>query len=184
MTYHRGFGASVATTTPDMTFTLEETEAGSSMTSVPAREAQTALYARGFDIGSAGADGNFGTASRAALVRALERVYRGPVPSSAWSATTSSIRVRSDLWPQVLALPMTRSSAPPSGGGTSTRTTSTPEAPLTPPEVEEPGIMSRLTSGYTPWVIGGVVLAGIGAVIVLSPKKVSANRRRRHRRHR
>lgn len=190
MTYHRGlrgFGAA-ATSSPsaDMTFELDPCGrapddaaygtpcSGARMVTVGAREAQTALYTRGFDTG--GIDGNFGTRSRAALVVALTQVMRSAPPSTVWSATASSVQVKADLWAAIMALPVRRSAASAAPPPRSLPAVG-PEAPPVP-EVEEPTVWTRLTSGYTPWVIGGVALAGIGAAIAFWPKKINANRRR------
>jgi hypothetical protein len=142
-------------------------------------EVQRALIRAGFSVGGAGADGVFGTASRAALDAALSRI--GISAPYTVSSDRRSVSIPANVWSAIQALP---ARALPSGGGGGGGRPSPEVTPPPPPPEDEAAIGGGFLSSPWPWVIGGVALAGAGAWLLLSPSPKSAmamNRRRRRR---
>lgn len=173
--------ASVSTSEPS----APPAETSSASTSFDANALQTLLIMRGFSVGSTGADGDFGTGSRRALDAAFGRV--GVTPSYTVSSDRSSVTLPTSAWNLIRALPARTSTGSgsrsggattPSGGTASGGGGTSADTPP-PPPVEEtsPGFLST----PWPWVIGGVVLVGAGAFLLMPPssgKALAANKRR------
>jgi len=169
--------ASVSTS--DSSTTPAETSSAS--TSFDANALQTLLIMRGFSVGSTGADGDFGTGSRRALDAAFGRV--GVTPSYTVSSDRRSVTLPTSAWNLIRALPArTTTRTATRSGGSDTLPGATDET-TPPPPVEETS--AGFLSTPWPWVIGGVVLVGAGAFLLMPPasdKALATNRRRSARR--
>jgi hypothetical protein len=142
-----------------------------------ATEVQRALIRAGFSVGRSGADGEFGTNSRAALDAAISRL--GLSAPYTVSTDRRTVSLPANVWAAIQALP---ARAPSGGGGGGGRTPAAEEVAPPPPPPPDEAAGGFLSTPW-PWVIGGVALAGAGAWLLLSsPSKGSAmamNRRRR-----
>jgi len=167
----------------DTTTTTNPVNLDQLRTTKPTLVLQRLLIQKGFNLGSSGADGRFGPATKAQLLLALGT----PAPAGGFVGVTappaSEVTMMVREWEHIMALP----DAPPG-------TVTTPRRPVVLPV----GVTLDTTDGganmaggiqlmdWLPWVIGGSALLGVGAFFLFyKPKrKVAKNRRRRSSRSR
>jgi hypothetical protein len=134
----------------------------SSVVVLPSTQLQNFLIGHGFDIGSASADGVFGTNSSNAMNQALAAAGQSSGGYTV-SSDKHTVTVQTSAWSALASLP----TRPPvrSGGSTVTPTVTLPDGTVIP------GSTGPDWGSLLPWIIGGVALVGVGGFALYESKR-------------
>jgi hypothetical protein len=133
------------------------------LATVPARDLQTELLRAGFSLGPAGVDGDFGTASRAALTAAGERLS---IRDGVREITRRSVTLTLLFWEAIQAMPDADAPEEP-------RRTPRPAPVPTRPETGV-GLSTEKSEDMTTWWLVGAAALGLGALWYFNRKKKRA----------
>lgn len=177
MTYHRGSMGAVAATSR-VSNPPAGSGAGFSFELVNARVMQNVLMARGFSVGSSGADGVFGSNSVAAMNAALRAAGLGTGEYSV-EPDRRGITISGTALARIQALPTRSLPAAPASSPTYTSSSTSPEDIF--PDIDSG---AGTLPAWAPWAAGATALVGVGGFFIYRARqrKVAANRRRRSRR--